>query len=545
MAVARGYIGTAIDRLVGHSLGLSPETCNYEKQELTIPLTNGITLAADLYKPVNHAPAGTVLVRSPYSRGMMMAIGSARIYASRGYQVLFVSSRGTFGSTGDFDGGFCEAEDGQGVVEWMRQQTWYTGSFATLGMSYSSFTQWALLRDPPADMVAALILVGPHDYAKHIWGTGAFNMQHISWSHTIATQETASLAERYKALNPAKHLRSVVEALPLVEGVHSHFKDSRSAPWLNHAITHPDLTDPSWAPVQHGQALDKANIPILLMTGWHDIFFQQTMEQYERLSQRGCVVALMVGPWTHLEMQNQTTTPLMLKWLERHLAGKPDVDTGSPVQVYVTGTKSSHWLELPKWPPATNSYELYLSSKGSLGNEKPSPDTKPSTFTFNPASPTPVIGGPLMVGGGAVNDTALSARQDVLVFTTEPLSKSLQIMGKPHVKLIHSSDCPSVDILVRLSVVDQQGVSRNITQQYVRLDEAEDIKSIDVVLADTAYAIDRGERIRIMIAGGSFPMYSRNPGTGDFPETTKMLHRARHHIYHGAKGVSQVILPIS
>ena len=135
----RGVIGSIIDRLLGWQFGLPPETCNYKVQPLRIPIheeINRIELTADLYVPValeGNKPAGTVLVQGPYGRGLFFAAIFARIFAARGYQILFVSSRGTFGSGGDFDPFRTEAEDGKAVVEWMRKQSWYTGTFATLG----------------------------------------------------------------------------------------------------------------------------------------------------------------------------------------------------------------------------------------------------------------------------------------------------------------------------------------------------------------------------------------------------------------------------
>ncbi|KAF5684971.1 hydrolase [Fusarium denticulatum] len=455
MAATRKFLGKAFDRLIGKQLCLPPETCNYATQVVTIPLPDVPTLAATLYQPLGQSPLGTVLVRGPYGRGLMIATGSARVFASRGYQVLFVSSRGTFGSTGTFNGGSSEARDGHGVVTWMRQQPWYTGSFATLGMSYSGFTQWALLSDPPSDMVAAVILAAPHDYAKHVWGTGAFNMQHISWSHTIVTQETASLVERYKAMDTLKYLLPIIQAVPLADGVNSHFSGPRAAPWLSHAINCPDPDDPSWAPLRHNQALDRTNIPVLLITGWQDIFFEQTMEQYERLSTRGCTVSLIVGPWTHLQILNKTSAPTMLEWLHRYVAGDKSVRKMMPVQIYVQGLTTSEWLELPSWPPSTTPHTLYLAGRNELSHQPPPAHTEPSSFVFDPADPTPAVGGPMLTGGGTVDDSTLTARRDVVTFTSEPISRTMKVLGKPCVRITHSSDRQCFDLLILAALVDR------------------------------------------------------------------------------------------
>lgn len=103
-------------------------------------------------------------MQGPYGRGIDLSSATARPFTARGYQVLLVSSRGTFRSGGVFDPSRTEVADGRVVTEWMRRQEWYTGSFATLGASSMAFTQWALLMDPPPDMVSAVIITSPHDF---------------------------------------------------------------------------------------------------------------------------------------------------------------------------------------------------------------------------------------------------------------------------------------------------------------------------------------------------------------------------------------------
>jgi predicted acyl esterase len=176
--VPRGVFSRLPDRMLAWLIGFPPERCNYTTQSLRIPISDGllrIELAADLLQPSLNGtlkPLGTILFSSPYGRGLPIAI-TPRAYAARGYQVLVVSSRGTFGSGGEFDPFRTEVQDGKGVVEWMRNQSWYTGTFATCGGSYLGYVQWALLCDPPKDLIAAVPAVSPHNFARSWLGTGA------------------------------------------------------------------------------------------------------------------------------------------------------------------------------------------------------------------------------------------------------------------------------------------------------------------------------------------------------------------------------------
>ncbi|KAH7231967.1 X-Pro dipeptidyl-peptidase-domain-containing protein [Fusarium solani] len=540
MAQSRGIINTVLDSSIGWLLGLPSERCGYTTETASIPMKDGAILAADLYKPAGMEPLGTILAQCSYGRGIFMAAGNARIFAPRGYQILLVSCRGTFGSTGDFNGGFSQLEDGQEIVSWMREQPWYTGTFATLGASFMGYAQWALLRDPPKDMVAAIITIGPHDFAESNWGTGALRLQQrLSWADLIVHQETATMSDRLKMMGNTR-IAPMMNATPLQEHVDAYFGDK--APWLTHSLTHPDITDPSWEPQRHAEALEKADIPILLISGWHDVFLDQTMYQYQRLHERGCNVALSIGPGAHMDVQNGDSNRDTLVWLEKYLAGKEGVERKSPVRVCV-GSPGQEWLELPSWPPHTTPSEFYLRPDGALEKSAPSEDAS-SSFTFNPEDHTPTVGGPLLTGGGSTDDTALAARDDTLVFTTEALKGGVLILGQPVVKLEHSTDRPYADLFVRLSEVNAKGKSHNVTEAFTRLPVERDSRSVTIPMRHIAHNFPVGSRIRLLIAGGSHPQFARNYGSGEPLATGTTLITVKHTVYHGTQGISSIVLPV-
>ncbi|KAJ4203180.1 hypothetical protein NW767_005291 [Fusarium falciforme] len=540
MAQSRGILNTVLDRSIGWLFGLPSERCGYTTEPVSIPLKDGAILAADLYKPAGMEPLGTILAQCPYGRGIFMAAGNARMFAPRGYQILLVSCRGTFGSTGDFNGGFSQLEDGQEIVSWMREQPWYTGTFATIGASFMGYAQWALLRDPPKDMVAAIITIGPHDFAESNWGTGALRFQQrLSWADLIVHQETATVSDRLKMMGNTR-IAPMMNATPLQEHVDAYFGDK--APWLTHSLTHPDITDPSWASQRHAEALEKADIPILLISGWHDVFLDQTMHQYQRLHERGCNVALSIGPGAHMDVQNGDSNRDTLVWLEKYLAGKEGVERKSPVRVCV-GSPGQGWLELPSWPPHTTPSEFYLHLGGVLGRSAPSEEAF-SSFTFNPEDPTPTVGGPLLAGGGSTDDTALAARDDTLVFTTEALKRGVLILGQPVVKLEHSTDRPYADLFVRLSEVNAKGKSHNVTEAFTRLPVERDSCLVTIPMRHIAHNFPVGSRIRLLISGGSHPQFARNYGSGEPLATGTTLVSVKHTVYHGTQGISSIVLPV-
>ncbi|KAK3341126.1 X-Pro dipeptidyl-peptidase-domain-containing protein [Lasiosphaeria hispida] len=548
----RGLLGTVLDRL--YARWLSPETNNYTIDSLRIPIADNVSIAADLYRPLGPNPLGTIFVRSPYSINLSIALPTARIFAARGYQVLLSSCRGTSDSEGDFDPARNEGRDGQVVLAWMREQPWYTGSFATLGASYLGYVQWALLSaNPPPDMKAAIINTGPHDFSHFVYGTGALACEVIAWSDFITRmrrgQGTISLL--WYLRSQKARLLPLYNAVPLLDAVNKYF--GLGAPkWIQDMITHTDLSDSYWQPmrVQTG-ALDQSSVPILLTTGWYDLVLPEVMEQYSRLSAGGGNVALTIGPWTHLGAGGANSLSETLSWLEEHLAQRPGAHRPSPVRIFVTGKQE--WRDFPSWPPPSSPHELFLSPANTLSRDPPPADAPDSVFKFDPADPTPSLGAPELYDQGRGKrepDTALATRPDTLTFATAPLPADLAVIGKPLVTLHHASDHPHVDVLVLLSEVQSDGVSHSISERYLRLDRAREQQGgpdplLRLALRDCAHVFCKGNRIRLLIAGGSHPRYIRNLGTEENPGTSANMCAAWHTVKHSGATVSKIGLPVA
>lgn len=546
----RSFAGATLDYLGALFVGAGPETCSYTTQAIQIPLRDGVELTADLYEPElpdGQAPAGLILIQCCYGRGAGISFLNARVFAARGFQALFVSTRGTYGSGGTFDPGSNEQSDSQDIVMWMRQQPWYHGSFATLGASYLGYSQWALLHDPPADCVAAVIPVGPHDQAWHTWGTGSFRLDRASWSDMMSKREDekGSFLSLLANLPGLSFLRSpeldrAVAGLPLEDSLMKYFGDR--APWLFEYLQHPDVEDVYWTSRQHQVALERANIPILLISGWYDTFTTQTMHQFKHLHDRGVDVSLIVGPWTHVQGSGLHSTPDMLDFLSEHLA-KNGKYKYPPARIFITG--SEEWRSMPTWPPPTQSQTLYLEENNSLVSKQPLQDASPVSFIFDPLDPTPSIGGNQMSAGGRVDDSAYADRSDVLVFTSEPLSEDLEILGIPSVHLTHTSDPPFADLFLRISEVDDRGVSHNITELYKALDPSRDTSQPLILdLQDCAHRFRVRTRVRLIVAGGSFPMYARSLGTAENRLQSDKTVPQKHTVTISG-GVSQLILPVN
>ncbi|MFI7601041.1 CocE/NonD family hydrolase [Actinoplanes sp. NPDC049681] len=502
--------------LLGRALRLPPPRTTYEvNHDVAIPMRDGVVLRAGHYAPAGEA-RGTVLVRTPYGRGLPASLVQGHMLAARGYHVVVSSVRGTFGSGGTFVPMAQEAADGQDTVAWLRTCDWFDGRLATLGGSYLGWTQWTLLQEPPPELRTAVISVGPHDFRSAVYGTGAFTLgDFLSWSHQIAGQEERGLRRIRNLATAARRIRPGLQRLPLADAAEPVLRGR--APWYREWLSHHEETDPFWEPMRAGVALDRVTVPVMLISGWQDLFLDQTLDQYAALRARNLEVSLLVGPWTHIGVATKgapRTEPAALAWLDRHLAGDP----GTPAAVRMFRTGENKWHELADWPPPTTPRRFALGTGGTLGSV---PAAEPVSFRYDPADPTPSVGGRVLSGSMGVRDNrALEARADVVTFTTPPLTTNLDVAGTPVLDLALSLDNPHADVFARLCDVDPAGRSRNFSDALLRLDPAVPAGSVQHVtlrLDQCFHRLPAGHRLRLQISGGAHPRYARNLGTGGSP----------------------------
>jgi putative CocE/NonD family hydrolase len=517
---------------------------------IEVPMRDGTILLADHFAPVTTQPRPTVLMRTPYGRGWQMAM-MGRPFAERGYHVLLQSCRGTFGSGGIFTPGLDEAADGQDTVAWLRKQDWFSGRLATAGPSYLAFTAWALALEPPPELTAMALYVSPHDLAAAGFGRGPFELYNLLlWTELMAHQERHGSARMmWRTMTADKRLAPALNRLPISSTGSTIGGDA--VPWYGDWLAHPQSADPYWAGYNATAALDRVSVPTLLVTGSHDFFVEQTMQQYQALGQRGVTAALTIGPWTHMTVDMGVAIRETLAWLDAYADGNGAAQPGrrSPVRVWVSG--ADQWKELPDWPPTDAAPTVFhLRAGGGLTDAQSDGDAEATPFTYDPADPTPSVGGRVMSlrAGGSLDNSAVEARGDVLTFSTEPLETAIEVAGVPLVRLHIRSDNAYFDVFARVCDVSPDGSSANLTDQIYRSRPAEvttgDVWQVDIPLTDIAHVFQAGHRIRLQVAGGAHPRFSRNLGTGaDLIHGTQTA-TVTHHVQHSSANPSALVLPV-
>ncbi|GAA2399531.1 CocE/NonD family hydrolase [Actinomadura vinacea] len=471
---------------------------------LVVPGADGRAFTADHYFPVDPGDFPTLLVRTPYGRGLPWAALYGLLFAEQGFHVVLQDSRGPLGGP---DSWRAEAADGHAAVAWLREQRWFTGVLGTVGPSYMGYTQWALAASPPPELRAMVIQVGlsrPHDL---YYTGGAFNLETALVATTMAVHQSRGLGAYLRAAIRAQRRMDKAARDPSIKDAYVSVLGERAAV-LEGVLAHPDPADPFWAGTDLTAVADGLRIPTALISGWYDVCLDQTLRQHSRLVRSGAPTSLLVGPWTHTSAFDKGIKDVFadtLGWLNAHL--RDDKSGLRPTQVRVWA--GDGWRDLTGWPPAGN-VRRHVRADGTLGDAT---SHEPIPLRQDPADPPPALGGPrLGPRAGAKDNRELETRKDVLTFTSEPSTRPFEVLGPVRCEARISADGAGADVFARLCVVDTQGRSTNLCDGLLRLNTAPaGPVDITVPMSATARMIHPGERIRLQLSGAPSPRFARRP----------------------------------
>ncbi len=542
---------TLISRLVAWKFKLPPAETYAISIQRDIPITmpDGVNLLADRYYPTQDSQSPTILVRSPYGRSGFILDAVFRIFAERGFQVLVQSCRGTFGSGGDFYPFHHEREDGLATVAWLKSQSWFSGVFAMFGPSYLSYVQWAIADSAGPELKAIVPIVTTAEFRSVTYPGESFAMDTILlWAQEIQFQETHFLRLLLSRPKLIRQLKQAFKHLPInqVDVIAANQKVDFYQDWLMYNTP----ADPYWEQSDHTARIVQVTAPVLMIGGWYDVLFLQTLACYQRLRAAGRNPYMTIGPWTHGASGMQ---PVMmnesLAWYRAFLMNDRSGMRKRPVRLYVMGAEE--WREFEEWPPkGFTPLHWHLHADGVLGANEPA-DSAPDRYRYDPADPTPSVGGSsLSPNSGGRNNRKLEARQDVLVYTSTPLERDLEVVGPLRVELFVKSSLQHTDFFARLCSVNPTGKSVNLSDGILRLIPGRPIAAKDGVLKvqielwPTAYCFKKGHRIRLQVSSGSHPRFTRNPGSGEPLATATKLIAADQQVFHDPAHPSAIILPV-
>lgn len=553
---------------------------------IRIRTSDGVDLAATLFLPRgSQAALPAIYVRMPYDRRASAdGLGYALFFAHHGYAVLVQDVRGTFGSPGDdFVPWQHATSDGVATLDWITGQPWSNGKVGSFGCSALGELQYSLARaNHPAHaaMVASGAGGGIGSAADRHGYFGVFEGGIFQLASGFGWFVEHGAKDRSAPPMPNFDRAAALRALPLRDLV------KRVRPGANayDDFLGMPLGDPRWDTLDYVSRNDRLTTPALIINSWGDqtVGDALTLAQVADASVSQHVVLAPGDHCHHEEMGGDTAwgdlrvsdaerpySDWYLRWFDHWLRGQGDGLRDLPAyQFFVVG--ENRWLGSTKWPPsAAHLQRWYLSSAGHANGRdgdgvllpEPAPDPGSDSYRDAPDDPVPTRGGPVCCTGdadirsGPVDQRDVETRDDVLVYTSAPLSAPLRIVGPLRAHLVVSSSARDADFIARLVDVWPDGRAINIQEGGLRaryrngIDEprllvAGEPATLDVDMRDIAWYLPAGHRLRLDIASSSFPRLERNLHSGgrNADESTGSI--ATNRIHHDTTHPSYVEFPL-
>lgn len=538
-------------------------------------MRDGTRLSSDIYRPTRRGKFPVILTRTPYStvEGFQkMFADEARFFSTHGYVYIIQDCRGKNESEGRYHPFHDDAKDGFDTQEWCAKQEWSNGKIGTIGASYSAWNQWAAATLRPPHLRAMVCTVALPDPVINVpFQNGALVLWMAQWMAFVEGKKNTSLSIY-------ENLPKIYDHLPL-KSMDEAF--GRKSDFWQNWIKHPSA-DSYWSGSFYQNKFDKVNVPVLHISGWYDDDVIGTHLNYVGMTEGKkdphTSQKLIIGPWQHHVNSSRKLgdvdfgesaiidlQTIKLSWFDRWLKGAENgIDDEPPVSIFVMG--KNHWRKENEWPLKRTIYsDFYLHSKGkantssgegSLDRLVQSQDENSDSFDYDPLDPCPnIYDDSFSASEGPYDQRPIELRRDVLVYSSEPLEKDLEISGRIYAKLFCSTSAKDTDFWVQLTDVFPEGYSMHLTEGIIRGRYRESLRTpkllspgrvyeFNIDLWVTSNAFLKGHRIRIDISSSSFPKYDRNPNTGrKFGSDSKTI-VAHQKVLHNTSHPSKITLPV-
>jgi putative CocE/NonD family hydrolase len=583
-------------------------------ETVMVPMRDGTKLYTEVYRSVelqSDQPARlpVIISRSPYAReageGCFSSYYSMQGLAKQGYAGVYQSVRGTGRSEGGFMPFFQEKNDGCDLIAWAAKQPWSNGKVGMTEGSYLGLDQWQAALASPRNLIAIAPQVAPVEFHDDfIYRNGVAD---IEVARPWAEQFIGEFVERklkYDGATPDQVKDGVkaaaiynspsataVSGLPVDKPRNEREREVIGFLW--EWYRHPSY-DAYWAKLDVTQQISNVKVPVLVSGGWYDIFANSSIDSYIIMKQSGgtefarkhtilqmecCGHGMQSGPvpgQIYWGKNKAVYATLRDRFMERYLKGVDNgIENEPPVQLAVlvppdTGIIGDTFIyKTTAFPVPKTEYVKYsllssgnantLAGDGSLDSTR-DPGGKPDSFLYDPMDPVPTLGGNDTFGedpkAGAVDQTEVEKRKDVLVYTASPATTSTAIIGKVSVSFWAQTDCTDTDFTAKLVDVHPDGFAHNVVDRIVRARYRKGAKlPPELVKPNVAYKYELdlgyiatmlrpGHRLRLEISSSNFPHYERNLNTGASNEDSKEAQVAHNTILHDESHPSYLIIPV-
>ena len=578
------------------------------------PMRDGVSLSTDIYRPKNSkSPLPTIFWRTPYNEHKLqgMTLRYAVEAVQRGYAFIVQNERGRYFSEGKFELLGYPQTDGYDALTWIASRPWSNGKVGTLGCSSSAEWQLALAAQNhpahaamvPMSAGAGIGKVGRFQEQGNWYTGGVPRSLFFAWLYTVDnplraqipsgldTAVRARVAEYndLAARKPPVDWKKHIWHLP----VDTMLSDLGEPPATFESFIQRSPADPAWR--QGGLYHDDMpwGVPALWFNGWYDVSIGPNLEVFNhaRTAQTNREASahqyVVIAPTTHCgydklgpdaivgdrEMGDTTfdVDGVIFAWFDRWLNGNVAAFPDSTPHVRYFTMGENRWKSDGEWPPKqSKTVRMYLLSNGranslygdgKLSLRPPGANEPSDRYVYDPMNPVQTIGGGDCCNGGTVipgpfDQRLVESREDVLVYTSDPLLEPMEVTGDVEVVLRVSSDAKDTDFAVKLVDVAPDGTAFILADSIMRaryrngydkpaLMERGAVYTIMPTPMVTSNRFEKGHRIRVEVTSSDFPKFVRNLNTGGPNESEKAGIVARNEIHHSLKDVSYIDLAVA
>lgn len=583
------------------------------RQSVMVRMRDGVSLSTDIYMPKNASgKLPVILWKTPYNEGKLK--GSTMRYAlesvKRGYIFIVQNERGRYFSEGKWEILGNPQTDGYDTLSWIAEQSWSNGKVGTLGCSSSAEWQLALagLNHPahaamvPMAAGAGIGKVGRFQEQGNWYTGGVPRNLFFVWLYgvdnplraqlpAIADEKMRARIEAYNDLDPGKpkvDWNKQIKHLPVDQLLSS----LGEPPGTFEELIKRSPADPAW---NKGGLYHEGmgwGVPALWFNSWYDVSIGPNLELFNHARAAGtdkeasanqyAVVAPIphcqfarLGPNTTVGERSMGDTSFdvdgaVYGWFDRWLKGDTKAFPSTTPRVRYFEMGANKWQSAGTWPPQdAKPMRLYLRSAGRanslygdgrLSSEAPGANEAADRYRYDPMNPVQTVGGGDCCNGGIVipgafDQRGVEARNDVLVYTSDPLPKPVSVAGFVDAVLKVSSNAKDTDFAVKLVDVAPDGTAWIIGDTIFRAryrngyDKPEMLKAGEVVTIRptpiaTAIEFGAGHRIRVEVTSSNFPKFVRNLNTGGQNESEKTGVVADNALHHDSANQSYIELPV-
>lgn len=490
-----------------------PATFEVATEEVRVPMRDGVGMRCTLGRPARAGvaepgPYPAIVTNFFAYRALQQTAFKSQSdgFNARGYATLTCSPRGSGGTPGTWQPFAAqESRDLVDLIEWAGRAPWSNGRVGQTGISYGGITSYKAAAAAPPHLKAVAPIVAYSDvYSELVYPGGVRGMPlrwwpALTWGTSLPDQPGL---DGVAALPHYLSFEAEAQAHP-----------NRDAYWRELAID--------------TEALDRGNVPVLGIGGWHDLFPAGMVANYVAAKDQS---RLLMLPWAHGDFAPgapdfAVVDHALLAWFDHHLMLLPGAPLPSArVTSWELPRTGGGFVELPDWPAAGRVQRVYLETAGTLA-------VTPGGPGYLPYKVNPLDDGCACVEHGlyhAPDDPYNDQRVADLArlhFDGKPVGSDVVVAGSPVAHLSAALSAEDGNLVVRLEDVAPDGTSYVVTTGWLRASHRAGLErtvaltpgrtyAYDVKMWPTHWRLRAGHLLRVSVSSGDLAMIEPSAPAG-------------------------------